>query len=66
MKINENTKIKEIISGNSTVAGVFKKHNLDCLACRGLEQDTVKQVAVNNGLDLNVFLKELNEALKAG
>ncbi|MFW5770745.1 MAG: DUF1858 domain-containing protein [Spirochaetota bacterium] len=66
MKIDENTKIKEIISGNSTVAAVFKKHNLDCLACRGLEQDTVKQVAINNGLDVNDFLKELNEASKSG
>ena len=66
MKITGDTIVKDVITGNTEITKVFKKHNLDCLSCRGIEQDTLRIVAVNNGLDLEEFLKELKEAAKKG
>ncbi len=66
MKITGDTIVKDIIGGNKEIAKVFKKYNLECLSCRGIEHDTVRIVAVNNGLDPDEFLKELKEAEKKG
>lgn len=62
--IKENMTVKEVISKNIKLASVFKKYNLDCIGCKGSEQDTIKMVAINYGLDLKQFLKDLNNELK--
>jgi hybrid cluster-associated redox disulfide protein len=64
MKITEDMKLKDVIARHVQVAKVFKKYNLDCIGCKGADEDTVRMVAVNYGLDVNQFVKELNDAIK--
>lgn len=64
MKITEDMKLKDVIAHHVQVAKVFKKYNLDCIGCKGADEDTVRIVAMNNGLDVNQFVKELNDAIK--
>jgi hybrid cluster-associated redox disulfide protein len=64
MKITEDMKLKDVIARHVQVAKVFKKYNLDCIGCKGADEDTVRIVAVNNGIDVNQFVKELNDAIK--
>lgn len=65
MKITEDMKLKDVIAHHVQVAKVFKKYNLDCIGCKGADEDTVRIVAMNNGLDVNQFTKELNDAIEA-
>ncbi len=62
MEIKEKTTVHEAIKRSKEVIKVFKKYNLDCPSCRGSAEETMEKVAVNNGLDIKKFLKELNEA----
>ncbi|MGQ9842785.1 MAG: DUF1858 domain-containing protein [Spirochaetota bacterium] len=64
MKITEDMKLKDVIAHHVQVAKVFKKYNLDCIGCKGADEDTVRIVAMNNGLDVHQFIKELNDAIK--
>ncbi len=64
MKITEDMKLKDVISNHVQVAKVFKKYNLGCIGCKGADEDTIRMVAVNYGLDVHQFVKELNEAIK--
>lgn len=64
MKIKADTLVSDAIKSSKNVLKVLRKYNLDCAGCRGAVQDTIDIVAVNNGLDLKEFLKELNEAAK--
>ena len=61
--ITEKTTVVEAMHKSKSVQKVFKKYKLDCASCRGASQDTIAQVAVNNGLDLKEFLDELNKSL---
>jgi len=64
MKIKADTLVADAIKISKNVGKVLKRYNLDCAGCRGAVEDTIDKVAVNNGLDLQQFLKDLNEAAK--
>ena len=63
MAIKETTTINEAIKMSKGVLEVLKKHNLYCASCKAQQQDSIQHVASNNGLDVKVFLNELNKAL---
>ncbi|HOP63070.1 MAG TPA: disulfide oxidoreductase [Spirochaetota bacterium] len=62
MVIKKNTFVPDALKASKNVADVFNKYNLRCLKCKGMVQDTIEKVAFNNGLDLQLFLEELNKA----
>ncbi|MCX8124508.1 MAG: DUF1858 domain-containing protein [Spirochaetes bacterium] len=64
MKITEDMKLKDVITHHVQVAKVFKKYNLNCIGCKGADEDTIRMVAINYGLDVHQFVKELNDAIK--
>jgi hypothetical protein len=64
MTISENTTVEKALKMSKNIIRVFRKYNLYCPECKGNREDTVKMVALNNGLNIKKFLKELNEALK--
>lgn len=66
MKITADTNASEALKMSRAVADIFYKYNLDCPGCRGLKEETIGKIAFNNGLRLEVFLNELNEATKQG
>ena len=64
MDITEKTRMKDLLHQSGSIAKVFKKYRLDCMSCRGVTEDTVGQIAQNNGLDVKELIKELKESLK--
>lgn len=62
MEITKTTYVPEALKLSKHVADVFRKHNLRCLSCKGIAEDTIEKVAFNNGIDLKSFLEELNKA----
>lgn len=60
MKITGNTTVVDAIKKSKGVVEIFKKYQLDCPGCMGAIEDTIQKVADNNGLDITVFIKELN------
>lgn len=64
MKIKPDTNVAEALKMSKKVADVFRKHELDCPGCKGVVEETIEKAAFHNGLKLDEFLKELNEALK--
>lgn len=63
MKVDKDLKLRDLLKMSGRVAKVLENYNLECAGCRGNEHDTVERVAVNNGLDLDKFLSELNDAV---
>ena len=55
MQISENTTVDDAIKKSKNVIKIFKKYNLDCTSCKGKNEDTIKIVAQNNGLDLKKY-----------
>lgn len=64
MEITLETKIFDALKNSENVRSVFKKYNLICSECKGSKQDSIHKAIINNGLNEEVFLKELNEAAK--
>ncbi len=64
MEIKGNTNVAEALKMSKKVADVFRNNKLDCLTCKGVVEETIEKAAFHNGLTLDVFLKELNDALK--
>ncbi len=64
MEIKPSTNAAEALKMSKNVAEVFRSYNLDCLACKGVVEETVDKIAFNNGISLDVFLEDLNNALK--
>ena len=53
--------VSDLFEQNPDLMKVFEKYGLHCPSCRGIEQDTLSRVAVNNGLNLDEFLVTLNK-----
>jgi hypothetical protein len=64
MEIKASTKVTEALKMSKKVADLFREYKLDCPGCRGVVEETIDKVAFNNGLKLEDFLKDLNNALK--
>ena len=64
MKVKENTKVNEALKISKEVVKVFRKYDLDCPRCKGSMEDDIGKVAINHGLDLEEFLKEINSSIE--
>jgi hybrid cluster-associated redox disulfide protein len=58
------TPLKGLFASNSTVRDMFRQKGLRCPECHGSEQDTIRKVANNHGLDPEAFLAEINKCLQ--
>lgn len=64
MKITRDTKALDALRMPGSVIQVFMKHHLYCPGCKELPRETIEKIALCNGLDMEQFLAELNDALK--
>ena len=62
MKITKNSKIKEMIEEKPEVVAVFQKYGLGCVGCFAAALETVEEATEVHGIDLESFIKDLNEA----
>jgi hypothetical protein len=58
--IERTTKLTELFKKNKKTAEIFRELGLSCEFCKGISEDTVEKVAINNGLELKKFLSRLN------
>jgi hybrid cluster-associated redox disulfide protein len=58
--IEKTTKLTELFKKNKKAAEIFRELGLSCVSCKGISEDTVEKVAVNNGLEINELLSRLN------
>ncbi len=62
MSITGEMKIAEVVARHPRTTAVFRKHGMDCLACKGSREESIDSCAVLNGLDPSALLRELNRA----
>lgn len=65
MEITDKSKIADVLQHYPGISKVFKKHHMHCLGCRGFGEDTVGQIARNNGFDVRDFIGELKKAAES-
>lgn len=63
MQITLQTKVLDALKMSKEVKKIFNKYELSCPECKGISQDTIQKVIINNGLDSKKFLNDLNGAL---
>ncbi len=61
--ITEDSKIGEVIRNYPETISVFEKYQLGCLGCPAAEPETIKDAAQVHGINLDSFIKDLNEAI---
>jgi len=54
--------IKEVLEKHPEVVPVFQKYNMGCIGCIAASFEKISDIASVHGIDVNEFLKELNEA----
>lgn len=64
MEIKAGTNVAEALKMSKKIADVFRAYKLDCITCKGVVEETIEKAAFHHGLTLDVFLKDLNDALK--
>ncbi len=61
MKITKESKIKEIIDKKPEAVSIFQKYGLGCVGCFAAALETVEEAAQVHGIDLDSFVKDLND-----
>ena len=62
--LHKNMSIESVVNKYPQTIGVFLKHGLHCIGCHIAAYETLEQGAAAHGVDLDQFLKDLNEAVK--
>ncbi|OIO21991.1 hypothetical protein COV61_04900 [Candidatus Micrarchaeota archaeon CG11_big_fil_rev_8_21_14_0_20_47_5] len=67
MKVEENTKIGELLARHPEVAAVFYEHGFACLGCQFAAYETIGEGAGAHGMDrrkMRELIKKLNETVE--
>ena len=62
--ITEDMNIREVIEKHPEVVPVFVKYNMGCIGCIAASFEKIKDITAVHGIDVKIFVKELNEALQ--
>lgn len=60
MEVNKNMKIADILRSNPNATDVFKKYNMGCISCLGIQNETLEKGALMHGIDVYILIKELS------
>jgi len=63
-KITKDMNIKDVISKHPEVVPVFAKHNMGCIGCIAASFEKISDIAEVHGINVDLFVDELNKALK--
>ena len=63
-KITKDMNIKDVIEKHPEVIPVFAKHNMGCIGCIAASFEKISDIAEVHGVDVDLFVKELNNAMK--
>ena len=62
-KITKEMNIKEVIEKYPEVIPVFQRYNMGCIGCIAASFEKLSDIASVHGVDVNTFIKDLNEAI---
>jgi hybrid cluster-associated redox disulfide protein len=62
--ITKDMNIKEVLEKHPEVIPVFQKYNMGCIGCIAASFEKLGDIASVHGIDVEQFVKELNEAIK--
>jgi len=65
-KITKDMTFNEILRAYPDTVKVLRKFNMQCVGCLGAEAESIEYGAVAHGVDLEILLKDLNEAVPHG
>ena len=60
--ITKDMNIKEVLEKHPEVIPIFQKHNMGCIGCIAASFEKLSDIATVHGIDVDQFVKELNEA----
>ena len=63
-KITKDMNIKDVISKHPEVIPVFAKYNMGCIGCIAASFEKISDIAQVHGINVDLFVDELNKALK--
>jgi hybrid cluster-associated redox disulfide protein len=63
-KITKDMNIKDVISKHPEVVPVFAKYNMGCIGCIAASFEKISDIAEVHGVNVELFVDELNKALK--
>ena len=62
--ITADMNIKDVIEKHPEVVAVFQKYNMGCIGCIAASFEKLSDIAAVHGINVENFVKELNEAVK--
>ncbi|MFO7677512.1 MAG: DUF1858 domain-containing protein [Thermoplasmatota archaeon] len=62
--ITQDMNIRDVIEKYPETVAVFAKHNMGCIGCIAASFEKLSDIAAVHGLDVKMFVKELNEAIQ--
>ena len=63
-KITEDMNIKEVIEKYPETVSIFAKYNMGCIGCMAASFEKIQDIAKVHGIDVKIFVKDLNEAIQ--
>jgi hybrid cluster-associated redox disulfide protein len=60
--IGKDMTLEQVINKFPEAVPILFKHGLHCIGCHIAATETIEQASLAHGIDLKVFLKDLNEA----
>lgn len=62
--ITADMNIKEVIEKHPEIVAVFQKYNMECIGCIAASFEKLSDIAMVHGVNVENFVKELNEAVE--
>ncbi len=62
--ISKDMSITEVVTKHPRTARVFVEHGMGCLGCAAAQFENIEQGAKAHGVDVEVLVKALNEAVQ--
>ena len=63
-KITADMNIRDVVEKYPEVIPVFMKYNVGCIGCVAASFEKISDIASVHGIDVKVFVKDLNNAVK--
>lgn len=63
-KITKEMKIDEVLQKHPKVIAIFMKHGFHCLGCAAANYEDIESGAKVHGINVDEFIKELNEVIE--
>ena len=64
MEVTKEMSIVDVVNKHPQTAAVFAAHGMGCLGCSAARFENIEQGANAHGIDINILVRDLNDAVK--